>query len=179
MTSDQDVYRKVGRGGAGNFHVASPADKAAKVRKKAPCIMWFFFLPQLTFVVLPKDLEAQVSPTTTAAVAPPSSSTANGLSRAGRGGAGNYIAASDLPNAQEQRELAAAVSASLKKHPHVKSGLAGRGGAGNYTVDDAAADSGKQGEEVEDVERRVREEVDKELKMPDKVHRAYDRGEEE
>ena len=31
MTTDQDVYRKTGRGGAGNYAVQSKADEADKV----------------------------------------------------------------------------------------------------------------------------------------------------
>lgn len=36
MTQNQDVYRKVGRGGAGNFYPSKQADEAARVRTPLP-----------------------------------------------------------------------------------------------------------------------------------------------
>ncbi|UZP43870.1 hypothetical protein NXS19_011682 [Fusarium pseudograminearum] len=65
MTADQDVYRKTGRGGAGNYVVQNKADDADK------------------------DLEAQSLATDE--VPPPDRATANVPARAGRGGSGNYV----------------------------------------------------------------------------------------
>ncbi|KAK6707080.1 hypothetical protein SNK04_008082 [Fusarium graminearum] len=111
MTADQDVYRKTGRGGAGNYVVQNKADDADK------------------------DLEAQSLATDE--VPPPDRATANVPARAGRGGSGNYVNPSDLPDAAEQDEMArktaAAVNASLMKNQAVRGGgLGGRGGAGNW-----------------------------------------------
>jgi hypothetical protein len=38
MTQNQDVYRKVGRGGAGNFYPSKKADEAAKVGRSQPLL---------------------------------------------------------------------------------------------------------------------------------------------
>ncbi|PTD09512.1 hypothetical protein FCULG_00008660 [Fusarium culmorum] len=98
MTADQDVYRKTGRGGAGNYVVQNKADDADK------------------------DLEAQSLATDE--VPPPDRATANVPARAGRGGSGNYVNPSDLPDAAEQDEMArktaAAVNASLMKNQAVR-----------------------------------------------------------
>lgn len=146
MAPDQDVYRKVGRGGAGNYYASTKADEASR------------------------DLEAQSLDTTPAP--PPDSSSTQTPTRAGRGGAGNYVDPSNLPNAREQEEMAdktaAAINASLKRNNNVRGGLGGRGGAGNWHNEtQAAGDEEGKGEQIE---RKVKETIDKGLKLPDKVH---------
>ncbi|KAH7188393.1 uncharacterized protein B0J16DRAFT_93216 [Fusarium flagelliforme] len=150
MTTDQDVYRKTGRGGAGNYVVKSKADEADK------------------------DLEAQ--DLATDEVPPPDRTTANVPARAGRGGSGNYVNPSDLPDAREQDEMArktaAAVNANLRKNPG--GGLGGRGGAGNWKHAISFEEEERMREEErsrgEALERKVKETVDKGLRMPEKVH---------
>ncbi|KAF4983223.1 hypothetical protein FZEAL_1326 [Fusarium zealandicum] len=154
MAPDQDVYRKVGRGGAGNYYAATKADDASR------------------------DLEAQDLATTLAP--PPDRASAQVPARAGRGGAGNYVNPADLPDAREQSEMAdktaAAISASLKRNQHQRGGLAGRGGAGNWKADEEQAreDERTRGEEME---RKAKEAVEKGLKMPEKVHHGQERRE--
>ena len=43
MAQDHDVYRRVGRGGAGNFHPAKRADQDPKDKVRgpiSPCRLW-------------------------------------------------------------------------------------------------------------------------------------------
>ncbi|RGP78110.1 hypothetical protein FLONG3_3752 [Fusarium longipes] len=156
MTADQDVYRKTGRGGAGNYVVQNKAEDADK------------------------DLEAQTLATDE--VPPPDRATANVPARAGRGGSGNYVNPSDLPDAAEQDEMAkktaAAVNASLKKNQATRGGgLGGRGGAGNWKHAISFEEEERMREEErsrgEALERKVMETVEKGLKMPEKVHHGH------
>ncbi|KAM0562141.1 hypothetical protein ACHAPJ_002585 [Fusarium lateritium] len=154
MAPDQDVYRKTGRGGAGNFYASNKSDDAAKNQ----------------------DLEAQNLATDEAP--PPDRSTASVPARAGRGGSGNYVNPADLPDARERDEMAAktaaAVNASLKRNHNVRGGLGGRGGAGNYRFeeDDKTREDGER-TRGEELEKKVRDEVEKGLKMPERVHHGH------
>ncbi|KAF4973243.1 hypothetical protein FSARC_398 [Fusarium sarcochroum] len=156
MAPDQDVYRKVGRGGAGNYYTSNKSDDAAK------------------------DLEAQDLATDEAPL--PDRSTANVPVKGGRGGAGNFVNPADLPDAREQDEMAkktaAAVNASLKRNHNV-GGLGGRGGSGNYRVEenDKTREDGEK-TRGEELEKKVKDEVEKGLKMPEKVHHGHDRHDE-
>ncbi|KAK7428570.1 hypothetical protein QQZ08_005008 [Neonectria magnoliae] len=147
---DQDVYRKVGRGGAGNFYAPTADGNDSK------------------------DLEAQNLSTSVAAT--PDRSSAQVPTRAGRGGAGNYVDPANMPNAREQEEMAnktaAAVNASLKKHHQLRGGLAahGRGGAGNWKVDEEEDRKKAADEESVKLEQKVKDAVDQGLKKPEKVH---------
>ncbi|CCT66246.1 uncharacterized protein FFB20_06549 [Fusarium fujikuroi] len=148
---DQDVYRKVGRGGAGNFVSSKPEDAANA------------------------DLEAQNL--ATEEVQP----SVNGPSRAGRGGFGNYVNPEELPDAKEQDEMAqktaAAVNASLKKNHVARGGLGGRGGAGNWKHAISFEEEERMREEErlrgEQLAKKVKEEVDQGLKMPEKAHHGH------
>ena len=76
-----------------------------------------------------------------------------------------------------RRDVTAAVVSSLKKHPH-RGGLGGRGGAGNYEARQELEEQREKEQEgesqglVKDLEEKVKETVDKGLKMPDKVHHS-------
>ncbi|KPM37761.1 hypothetical protein AK830_g8794 [Neonectria ditissima] len=166
MTADQDVYRKVGRGGAGNYYAPTADDPDSK-----PSPAYALWQTQ--------DLEAQNLSTSVAAT--PDRSSAQVPTRAGRGGAGNYVDPANMPDAREQEEMAnrtaAAVNASLKKHHQVRGGLAahGRGGAGNWKIDDE--DERKKAADEESalgvkLEQKAKDAVDQGLKMPEKVHHS-------
>lgn len=159
-----DAYRKVGRGGAGNFY--SPKDvedveKAAQARADAD----------------PEAQKAAVSPTAAAdeppsdpaqhpSSTPSSSSTARhpystaSYARTGRGGAGNFVdpvvaAAAQIVTTHAQprpatvhttgnQSFAASSSSAAARRDHpslttttTTTGYSGRGGAGNWTADDS------------------------------------------
>jgi hypothetical protein len=106
---------------------------------------------------------------------------ANAPSRAGRGGFGNYVNPEELPDAKEQDEMAhktaAAVNASLKKNHVVRGGLGGRGGAGNWKHAISFEEEERMREEErsrgEQLAKKVKEEVDKGLRMPEKAHHGH------
>ncbi|KAM4060331.1 hypothetical protein HRG_002093 [Hirsutella rhossiliensis] len=176
MAQDQGALGKVGRGGAGNYHPTSPPEQADEATAKP----------------LPAH-EAAV-------VAAPD---APGPLRGGRGGAGNFVDPGELPDASEAaREVGAAVSRSRKQHGRGRrGGMGGRGGAGNWAgrssirhgsnhgddyQDDDDGDGyvddewdevhGPRAQKVEALERKVKEAVDKGLRIPDKVHHGSDRA---
>jgi hypothetical protein len=106
--------------------------------------------------------------------------------RSGRGGAGNYVDTADLPAAQDQEALASQTAAALndsRRSQFLRGGLSGRGGAGNWkSAEEQEAEKrrlqdGQDREEgkLEEVERKVMEAVERQLKMPEKVHRASDK----
>lgn len=127
-----------------------------------------------------QDLEAQELGT--AVVPPPDQRTAHLPARAGRGGAGNYVDPANLPDKREQElmaeKTAAAISKSLQRP--ARGGLGGRGGAGNWKVDDEEAKKAAEEEEKhkgEDLEQKVKDAVEKGLKLPERVHHGQDKEE--
>lgn len=79
-------------------------------------------------------------------------------------------------------KTAAAVSASLKRNSqHTRGGLAGRGGAGNWKTDEEEReqqqDHHHHKSKGEELEKKVKEAVEKGLKMPDRVHHSADKYE--
>lgn len=166
---DQQAFRKVGRGGAGNFYSSHQVDNADRVHA-----------PSLPFPRDPdsqalQDLEAQER-----SAAPPdafSSSGGHAFARAGRGGAGNYVDPAQLPDAHEQEEAVAAAVSARRKQQHPRGGLAGRGGAGNWKPEDESGLDEEKKSWGEELERKAREMVDKGLKMPEKIHQSHHKGE--
>ncbi|KXH66021.1 hypothetical protein CSAL01_09599 [Colletotrichum salicis] len=154
-----DVFRKVGRGGSGNFFSKKDVDDAEKAT--------------------PEDIEAQKS---TDVAASSTSPTSSGYVRAGRGGSGNYVDPTSLPGTKQQEELAsktqAAVNASIARS--AARGASGRGGAGNYTGSVPGAEATE--EEVkrkEALEKKIIEDVEAGLPMPPKAFHHTTKKEEE
>ncbi|KAL0931863.1 uncharacterized protein CTRU02_212816 [Colletotrichum truncatum] len=149
-----DVFRKVGRGGAGNFYSKKDVEDAEKAKSE--------------------DVEAQKDAASATAASPTSpTTTSSAYARAGRGGAGNFHDSSSLPDAKQQQEVAgktrAAVNASLARSTR---GASGRGGAGNYG-DSTVPGSDTTDEEVrrkEALEKKIIEDVEAELPMPPKTY---------
>ncbi|KAH7328571.1 hypothetical protein B0I35DRAFT_403912 [Stachybotrys elegans] len=154
MAQDQDVYRKIGRGGAGNFFTPKQAEQKAEEAAS-------------------RDLEAQKrdgTPISKAGAAP-----AVGMARAGRGGAGNFVDRGEAARREDQDLASAVMTAGLKSVPRV-----GRGGAGNWLGGSGEEADKRQAEEEEglrraELERLAAEEVDKGLRMPDKVHHGEEK----
>lgn len=85
---------------------------------------------------------------------------------------------SQLPDAEDKnrisKDVADAVVSSLKRHPHRAMG--GRGGAGNWAGEDLARrHDEEQRSTAEELERKIKEEVEKGLKVPDKVHHGREK----
>ncbi|KAK0711089.1 hypothetical protein B0H67DRAFT_646496 [Lasiosphaeris hirsuta] len=149
-TPSDQVYRRVGRGGAGNWYSKKDVEEAEKLQAAA-------------------DLEAQKHAATPAAVAAAAAAeSAPAYTRAGRGGAGNFKdAATAAASVQLEREEVLRAQASSTAKPRT-AGLSGRGGAGNWN--DTTALGGAQQErdqrKVEDLELKVLQDVDAVLAAP-------------
>ncbi|KAG6043721.1 hypothetical protein E4U39_004186 [Claviceps sp. Clav50 group G5] len=149
MTSDQDGFQKVGRGGAGNHYSVTKQDALAAE----------------------KDLKRQDDQARLVAAHPPDTTSL----RAGRGGAGNFVNAAQVPAAQEEeRTLAQEVSQAVStSNPHTNQ-MGGRGGAGNWAGEQQKEGAGLQSTE-EELERRVAEAVERGLKIPERVHHGREK----
>ncbi|KAI1854599.1 hypothetical protein JX266_000717 [Neoarthrinium moseri] len=187
-----DAYRKVGRGGAGNFYSKQDIEQAAKSTS-------------------PSDLEAQKpappadeppsDPAQPPAPGPPSSSTP-AYARTGRGGAGNYVdsstaaAASAGISSQAQARPATVhttgnqsfaqpttgsgnttaggpvFSTSTERPPRTGGGLTGRGGAGNWTADESQRvfDEEQDRKRREALDAKVFDDVRAGLQEPGRAH---------
>lgn len=148
-TPADQVYRRVGRGGAGNWYSKKDVEEAEKIQAAA-------------------DLEAQKLAATPAAVAAAAEGSAPAYARAGRGGAGNFKdAATAAASVQLEREEVRRAQAVSTVKPR-QAGLSGRGGAGNWS--DTTALGGAQQErdqrKVEDLELKVLQDVDAVLAAP-------------
>ncbi|KAK0753357.1 hypothetical protein B0T18DRAFT_396576 [Schizothecium vesticola] len=154
--SDQ-VFRRVGRGGAGNWY----SEKDVKEAEKA--------------LAAAVDLEAQKHTDPA-----PGPSDGPAYARAGRGGAGNFkekdaaVASIEAERAEVERTRAAVAATSAGK-PRTTA-MTGRGGAGNYTDGSApapsAAEQEHQQQKVEDLEMKVLKDVDSVLAAPPAAHKA-------
>ena len=118
-----------------------------------------------------QDIEAQkhnVPATYTTETAPT-------YARAGRGGAGNFLDPSTLPDAKTVEQVAektlSAVAASVAKP---KAGWSGRGGAGNYSESPSAAQEADQKKKVA-LEQKVLVDVEAGLAPPPKAHTGVQR----
>ncbi|KAK0389109.1 hypothetical protein NLU13_2684 [Sarocladium strictum] len=149
MSPNDDVYRKVGRGGAGNFYSKPTTSDDAN-----------------------KDLEAQNPESSTIPVPLASNPAVAGqYTRAGRGGAGNYVDPSTAREQQNAEEtLTAKAAANVTPKVVNRMALGGRGGAGNYHQK-AQEEAEKEAEkaQAEALDKKAREEVDEDLKMPGKA----------
>ncbi|KAK4186556.1 putative mitochondrial DnaJ chaperone [Podospora australis] len=165
MSNSSDVFRKVGRGGAGNFYSKKDVEEviAATTSGKKD-----------VEAQLPTTTEAELTKTITAATLAQQQQPAP-YSKGGRGGAGNFYdaaltAESAKSHHDEVERTKAAVAASIAAK--AKSGSlftgGGRGGAGNYG---AAVTNSKEEEEQrkaveEELELRVLREVEESLGKP-------------
>ncbi|KAL9943620.1 hypothetical protein ACHAQF_003896 [Verticillium nonalfalfae] len=154
-----DVYRKTGRGGAGNFYSKQDIEQAEQAKAT-------------------DDLEAQKVATNTSTVTA-STAARDAYARAGRGGAGNFHDPATLPAAREQEAAAdrtrTAVNASIARAAN--KGYSGRGGAGNWTSkEDEAAKKEEEALRVEALERKVVEDVESGLAMPPRAHAREQNG---
>lgn len=174
--SDQ-VYRRVGRGGAGNWYNEKDVKEAEKALAAAVVRPSLFPAsptqhPQLTPTT--QDLESQKHNAPA-----PGPSDGPAYARAGRGGAGNFkekdaaAASIEAERAEVERTRAAVVASGAGK-PRTTA-LTGRGGAGNYTdgsAPAAAAEQEHQQQKVEDLEMKVLKDVDAVLAAPPAAHKA-------
>ncbi|KAK0748672.1 hypothetical protein B0T21DRAFT_344301 [Apiosordaria backusii] len=160
-----DVFRRTGRGGAGNFYSKKDVEDVQKATAASA------------------DLEAQADLTKTA-TAVQQQQAPTSYSRGGRGGAGNFYDAADTAaSAKQQSEdaertkKAVAASIAARHKAGAVAGGTGRGGAGNYGAaaipgaDLPTAEDEQQRKVVEEeMELRVLKEVEEQLGKPPGVY---------
>ncbi|KAI4221557.1 MAG: hypothetical protein L6R36_006826 [Xanthoria steineri] len=144
-----DTYRKVGRGGAGNYYSNQDIQQAQKQAAE--------------------DLEAQpiVADDPRAANAKEPE-----YIHSGRGGAGNYSTASD----PAERKRSVDMAPSTRERTVPEGGFYGRGGAGNLRGSDKGSSVDDAEIRASEVQKQAYEQtvqdVEKGLKAPEKAHLA-------
>ncbi|AEO69389.1 bc76ea4d-ec02-4817-a54c-4f13fd989e14 [Thermothielavioides terrestris] len=178
-----EVFRRVGRGGAGNFYSKKDVEEAEKAGTEDLEAQRATTTTTTSEETLSFTRTQTTSPTITSATAP-------SYGRTGRGGAGNFA----LPNpnaaphttpllnpnsAAPHPEEAAPSPPSLPVPKRKTGGLSGRGGAGNWT---GGEDGTKQQEEedkqrrVEELEMQVLRDVEVGLAPPPRVYQTHTLG---
>ncbi|KAI0386087.1 hypothetical protein F5Y04DRAFT_115702 [Hypomontagnella monticulosa] len=175
-----DVYRRSGRGGAGNFYSQKEIDEAMKQK--------------------PEDLEAQKSqqvpaddpPSDPANVPAQSPQIASAISsgtgassgvktyaRSGRGGAGNFVD----PTSVVQGPASPTSTSPSTSQPHQSSrnaGLSGRGGAGNWSEqkegEGAPYDAEQERKRREALDAHILQDIRDSLPQPPKIHYMHGEG---
>ncbi|KAM7202078.1 hypothetical protein V8F20_004532 [Naviculisporaceae sp. PSN 640] len=158
-SAGDQVYRRVGRGGAGNWYSKKDVEEAEKSQQQA-------------------DIEAQKAHQPSAAGPANPIAASTQYHRAGRGGAGNFhdpAATAAGPDAidpaavQQQEEQIEKLKAAVAAQKPRMGGMGGRGGVGNWSMNQSLS-AEKQAEEeqkkVQEVELRVLKDVDAGLAMP-------------
>jgi len=153
-----EPYKKVGRGGAGNFYSPKDIEDVSKAAESS-------------------DLEAQSLPQTeTDTVIPSQPREAPEYLHTGRGGAGNWIQPSTLTSSGlTQTSTSPATSKTGNNQirgPSKPMYRGGRGGAGNYVDPEAEEREAREKEEVERrrVEESVERDVERGLARPERAY---------
>ncbi|KKY35909.1 hypothetical protein UCDDA912_g04047 [Diaporthe ampelina] len=153
-----DVFRRIGRGGAGNFIPEKEIQDAERAKQA-------------------HDPESQKNEVT--AAPPPASAVASHppqYVRVGRGGSGNYTEPPTIAESQDRQDVVertkAAVSASQAGRP--RAGFSSRGGAGNWT-DDAPADDSEESSKRQEIADKVKQDINSSLPPPPRTYHQHDR----
>jgi len=139
-----EPYKKMGRGGAGNFYSKDDIATAAAIT----------------------DTESQ-SPTNDLTKTPTSSLPPSEYIHSGRGGAGNWIKPSELPSAGPTQTTSPSANPILAKKIVAQANKpvyrGGRGGAGNYG--DLEAEEKVRRERASEERRKVEERVERDVEL--------------
>ncbi|KAJ0109193.1 hypothetical protein N8I77_008064 [Diaporthe amygdali] len=152
-----DVFRRIGRGGAGNFIPEKEIQEAERAQHA-------------------HDPESQKSEATAAPIAEAAAAHPPQYVRVGRGGSGNYTEPPTIAESQDRQDVVertkAAVSASQAGKP--RTGFSSRGGAGNWT-EDAPADDSEEVTKQQEIADKVKEDINSSLPPPPKTYHQHDR----
>ncbi|KAL8998511.1 MAG: hypothetical protein Q9169_002454 [Polycauliona sp. 2 TL-2023] len=141
-----ETYRKVGRGGAGNYYNSQDIQQAEKQAAE--------------------DVEAQPM---TAGELQPTDAKQPEYIHSGRGGAGNYNSASDTA----ERRRSVDMTPTTREHTVPEGGFYGRGGAGNLRGSDKGPSVDSEASEVQkQTYEETVQDVEKGLRAPEKAHLA-------
>ncbi|KAH9898849.1 hypothetical protein F4778DRAFT_171727 [Xylariomycetidae sp. FL2044] len=185
-----DVYRRTGRGGAGNFYSQKDIEEAAAKAHSEQDIE----AQKPTAATSLDDDEPPTDPADPPISVPASRVPAGsgGYARTGRGGAGNYVdPAAPAPTEDPPQPPPASVPSPQQQHQQNRTGgggggLVGRGGAGNWAPSSNSNSKGEHGGEPYDAEqeRRRKEALDanilkdirESLPQPPKIHYMHGPG---
>ncbi|KAL1871403.1 hypothetical protein Daus18300_004770 [Diaporthe australafricana] len=152
-----DVFRRIGRGGAGNFIPEKEIQEAERAQHA-------------------HDPESQKSEAV--ASAPTSAPASHPLQyvRVGRGGSGNYTEPPTIAESLDRQDVVertkAAVSASQAGKP--RTGFSSRGGAGNWT-EDAPADDSEESTKQQEIADKVKQDINSSLAPPPRTYHQHER----
>lgn len=178
-----DVFRRIGRGGAGNFipeKEIQEAERAQHAHVSHLCATLFgviaLSVPQLVLTSPLQDPESQKSEATAAPITEAAAAHPPQYVRVGRGGSGNYTEPPTIAESQDRQDVVertkAAVSASQAGKP--RTGFSSRGGAGNWT-EDAPADDSEEVTKQQEIADKVKEDINSSLPPPPKTYHQHDR----
>ncbi|KAI1144461.1 hypothetical protein F5Y05DRAFT_28051 [Hypoxylon sp. FL0543] len=186
-----DIYRRSGRGGAGNFFSQKDIEAAA-TKKAAGSQDLEAQNPQHTPAdddeppTDPADVPAQ---TTARQIA--SAASSGGYARTGRGGAGNFVDPASIPSSAAEATATAPPSSNPANNgpsPHQqlpvatapRSGLSGRGGAGNWEESkgegEAFYDPAQEHKRREALDAGILQDIRESLPPPPRIHYMHGPG---
>ncbi|KAJ1337562.1 DUF3602 domain-containing protein [Microdochium nivale] len=168
-----DVYRRAGRGGAGNYYSKRDiAEVDKRVREQQQDVE--------SQKPVPEDLPPSdpADPPSTFTVSASSSSSAAAYARSGRGGAGNFVDPVQQQAAASDSAAAAAAPAASSSSSSAAAAAApryqGRGGAGNFSHFNPSAapmvDEEQERKRKETLESGVLKEIQESLPKPPKMY---------
>ncbi|KAI2470438.1 hypothetical protein F4781DRAFT_421357 [Annulohypoxylon bovei var. microspora] len=193
-----DVYRRSGRGGAGNFYSQKDIEEVTKGKPEDLEAQKLGHLPDDEPLSDPADVPAQTAPP----IMSTSTSTDGGggdgsrtSARSGRGGVGNFVdvppstlstaPASTTtiptvpdPSSHPSSSTNAPKPLSQPPQPPTRSGHSGRGGAGNWvsTDEEPAYDPEQERKRREALDAHILEDIRESLPQPPKIHYMHGPG---
>ncbi|KAI1384565.1 uncharacterized protein F4822DRAFT_366940 [Hypoxylon trugodes] len=167
-----DVYRRSGRGGAGNFYSQKDIDEATK--RQPEDLEAQKHIPHDEPPTDPADVPAQAAP-----VVSNNAGGMTGYSRSGRGGAGNFVESPASPTATatiSPTTPTTTTSPSTQQAP--RAGLSGRGGAGNWTLTESEEpyDREQERKRREALDAHILQDIRESLPQPSRIYYMHGPG---
>ncbi|KAI1089649.1 hypothetical protein F5B19DRAFT_360603 [Rostrohypoxylon terebratum] len=191
-----DVYRRSGRGGAGNFYSQEDIEEATKGKREDIEVQKPQPLADDKSSNDPADVSARIAaPMANTNADNGSGNGAKLYSRSGRGGAGNFVdvpssTSIDLTPGSTASKPAAPPSSppstsdtqsyTLPTQPPARGALSGRGGAGNWvsTNPETAYDPEQERKRREALDAHILQDIRESLPQPPKIHYMHRPGRE-
>ncbi|OTA91551.1 hypothetical protein M434DRAFT_397077 [Hypoxylon sp. CO27-5] len=176
-----DVYRRSGRGGAGNFYSQKDIEEVTKkaAESKDPEAQNPQHFPDDEPPTDPADVPSQ---TASQFVSAASSGT---YARSGRGGAGNFVDPAGISEGSALPTSSSTTTTAVSR-PHQppptnpRSGLSGRGGAGNWTsteeTKEEVYDPEQEHKRREALDANILKDIRESLPQPPKIHYMHGPG---
>ncbi|KAI2624039.1 hypothetical protein GGS26DRAFT_593558 [Hypomontagnella submonticulosa] len=177
-----DVYRRSGRGGAGNFYSQKEIDETMKRKSEDLEAQKSQQVPADEPPSDPADVPAQ-SPQIASAISSGAGASAGvkTYARSGRGGAGNFVDPTNVVQGPASPTPTSPTAGAPKQHqPSRSAGLSGRGGAGNWTEqkggEGAPYDAEQERKRREALDAHILQDIRDSLPQPPKIHYMHGEG---